>query len=381
MAGIDWWYSSHAHSELQLLRRVALTRRVLFVNSIGLRMPMPGKSTQPWRRVTRKIASVLRFLSRPIPDRRNFIVLSPVVLPLYGSAAGRVVAGMLVRTQLRLTFLALGIRRPIFVVTLPTGYEVIEPLARRALVVNKADKFSALHDVDQDYIAGLERTLLAEADRVVYVSRALMDDDHDAVGDRGVFLDHGVDLEHFTRSAAADLPADLMAIPGPRIGYFGSIDDYRVDFDLLERVARAFPEAQLVLVGDATCSLERFDELDNVHWLGERPYEEIPGYGSGFDVGLMPYLRNEFIRNSNPIKVREYLALGLPVVSTEVPEMHRYDQWVLIADDHDEFVDAVGRCLRGEAPSDPAGRRAAVAGQSWDVRADEFIAIAESGQG
>src|SRR3954470_18141175 len=135
MAGIDWWYSSHAHSELQLLRRVALTRRVLFVNSIGLRMPMPGKSTQPWRRVTRKIASVLRFLSRPIPDRRNFIVLSPVVLPLYGSAAGRVVAGMLVRTQLRLTFLARGIRRPSFVVTLPTGYEVIKPLARRALVV------------------------------------------------------------------------------------------------------------------------------------------------------------------------------------------------------------------------------------------------------
>ncbi len=381
MGGIDWWYGSHAHSELQLLRRVARTRRVLYVNSIGLRMPMPGKSTQPWRRVTRKVASVLRFLSRPIPDRPDFIVLSPIVLPLYGSPAGRVVASTLVRTQLRLTLLALGIRRPIFVVTLPTGYEVIEPLARRALVVNKADKFSALHDVDQEYIAELERTLLREADRVIYVSRALMDDDGDAVGDRGVFLDHGVDLEHFTRCDECDQPADLVEIPHPRIGYFGSLDDYRVDFDLLERVAREFPDAQLVLVGDATCSLERFDALANVHWLGERPYQEIPGYGSGFDVGLMPYLRNEFIRNSNPIKVREYLALGLPVVSTEVPEMHRYDEWVQIADDYDEFVAAVGRCLRGEAPSDPAGRRAAVAAQSWDVRADEFVAIAESGQG
>jgi len=378
MAGIDWWYSSHAHSELQLLRRVARSRRVLFVNSIGLRMPMPGKSTQPWHRIARKVASVMRFLSRPIPDVPNFIVLSPIVLPLYGSPAGRVVASVLVRTQLRLTCLALGITRPIFVITLPTGWEVIEPLARRAVIVNKADKFSALHDVDQQYIAGLERTLMREADRLVYVSRALMDDDREAVGDRAVFLDHGVDLEHFTMRPEAEQPADLVAIPGPRIGYFGSLDDYRVDFDLLERVAREFPEAQLVLVGDATCSLERFDDLPNVHWLGARPYEEIPGYGSGFDVGLMPYLRNEFIRNSNPIKVREYLALGIPVASTEVPEMHRYDEWILIADDHDAFVDAVGRSLRGEAPSDPAGRRAAVASSSWDVRAEEFIAIAES---
>ena len=116
----------------------------------------------------------------------------------------------------------------------------------------------------------------------------------------------------------------------------------------------------------------------NVHWLGPRPYDEIPGYGSGFDVGIMPYLRNEWIRHSNPIKLKEYLALGLPTVSTEVPEVARYTRWLLMADDPDDFVDKVRRALDGGAPSDPEGRRAAVLPYSWDGRAEELIRVAES---
>ncbi len=115
-----------------------------------------------------------------------------------------------------------------------------------------------------------------------------------------MFLDHGVDLEHFTARPESEWPPELRVIPAPRIGYFGSLDDYRVDFDLLEATARRFPDASLVLVGDATCSLERFDRLPNVYWLGPKSYEEVPVFGSSFAVGLMPYLRNEFIRNSNP---------------------------------------------------------------------------------
>ncbi len=205
-----------------------------------------------------------------------------------------------------------------------------------------------------------------------------MADDAASVDGRGVFLDHGVDLERFTHQPRESEPDDLAQIPHPRVGYFGNLADYRVDFDLLERVARELPDVQLVLVGEATTSMARFDELANVHWLGARPYEEIPRYGSGFDVGIMPYLRNEWIRNSNPIKMKEYLALGLPVVSTEVPEVARYTDWLLMADSPDDFVAKVRRALDGGAPSTPSGRRAAVAPYSWDERAAELIRIAES---
>jgi glycosyltransferase involved in cell wall biosynthesis len=378
LGGIDWWYKSHAHSEVQLMLRVARTRRVLFVNSIGLRMPLPGRTSQPWSRIVDKARSVAKFLRRPVPELDGFYVMSPLSLPFYGSPTGRALNTWLVRAQLALVLRILGMRRPIFMVTMPTAWPVIEPLPRRALVVNKSDKFSTLPDVDQAYIASLERELLIAADRVLYVSRTMMEEDAPLAGDRAVFLDHGVDLEHFTERPDDELPGDLVALPAPRVGYFGNLADYRVDFDLLERIARELPEVQLVLVGESTSAMDRFTPLTNVHWLGPRSYAEIPAYGSGFDVGLMPYLRNEWIRHSNPIKLKEYLALGLPVVSTEVPEVGRYTDWLFMADDPDDFLAKLRLALDGGAPSNREGRRAAVEPYSWDGRAEELVALAES---
>ena len=379
MAAVDWWHDSHAHSEIQLMRRVARTRRVLFVNSIGLRLPMPGRTSQPLQRILRKARNTLRFLSRPVPDLPDFHVLSPLVLPLYGSRTGRALNGALVRTQLKLVGLALGLGRPVFVITMPTAWEVVRPVHRRALIVNKADKFSSLPDVDQTYIAGLERDLLVHADRVLYVSRELMAEDAPSVDGRAVFLDHGVDVEHFTRRPAEEVPADLARLRRPRLGYFGVIDEYKLDLDLIARLAREIPEADVVLVGQVSCALDRFDGLDNVHCLGARPYEEMPAYGSGFDVALMPYQRNEWVQNINPIKLKEYLALGLAVVATDVPEVRRYADWVSIADDADDFVARVREAVATGGPSDPEGRRAAVADASWDSRAAELVALSEQG--
>ena len=149
---------------------------------------------------------------------------------------------------------------------------------------------------------------------------------------------------------------------------------------LIERLAREIPDAQVVLIGAAISSMDRFDALPNVHWLGAKPYEEIPAYGSGFDVGLMPYLRNEWIRHSNPIKSREYLALGLPVVATAVPQLEQFAAVMSIAVDEDDFVEAVRAALRGEAPANPQERRAAVAGTSWDDRAETLMPPGRSGR-
>jgi glycosyltransferase involved in cell wall biosynthesis len=328
-------------------------------------------------RILDKARSVRKFLKRPVAELDQFYVLSPLSLPFYGTRLGRWVNQWLVRVQLVVVLRWLGIRSPIYFVTMPTAWDVIRPLRRRALILNKSDKFSTLPDVDQPFIASLERQLLVHADRVVYVSRAMMEDDAPLVDDRGVFLDHGVDLEHFTRRAAEEIPADMAALDRPRVGYFGNLADYRVDLELLERLARELPDVQLVLVGEATCSMERFEHLPNVHWLGPRPYEVIPAYGSGFDVGLMPYLRNEWIRHSNPIKLKEYLALGLPIVSTEVPEVARYTEWLFMADDPDDFVEKVRAALDGRAPSNPDDRRAAVAPYSWDSRAETLVGVAE----
>jgi len=192
-----------------------------------------------------------------------------------------------------------------------------------------------------------------------------------------VYLDHGVDLDHFVPEPPGGEPPDLAAIPRPRVGFFGGIDDYTVDVDLLERVARDLPEAHLVLIGDSTVPLDRLTAHPNVHHLGPRPYRDIPRYGHGFDVALMPWVQNPWIEAANPIKLKEYLALGLPVVSTDFPEVHRYRHVVAVTGSPAAFVEAVRAGIAGAGPATPAERRAAVADASWDARARDLEALVE----
>jgi glycosyltransferase involved in cell wall biosynthesis len=132
-----------------------------------------------------------------------------------------------------------------------------------------------------------------------------------------------------------------------------------------------------VLVGDPTCSIDELVSMPNVHWLGFRPYEEIPSLGAGFDVALMPWLRNEWIAHSNPIKLKEYLALGLPVVSTDFPEVHHYADQIAIARDPDHFIELIGQALRGNAVGTVQTRKARVERTTWDRLADDLVALGE----
>ena len=130
-SGQDWWYHNRAHSDFQLLRRVAKQRPLLFVNSIGMRMPAPGRSTQVARRILRKAASVARFLKQPLEDTPNFHVLTPVILPFYGSKTMRALNARLVRTQVRLVARWIGIDPDdaVLFVTIPTAADVVRRLA------------------------------------------------------------------------------------------------------------------------------------------------------------------------------------------------------------------------------------------------------------
>ncbi|MEU4804778.1 glycosyltransferase [Actinosynnema sp. NPDC023587] len=370
----DWWYHNRAHSDFQLMRSVAERRKVLVVNSIGMRMPTPGNSTHVARRILRKLRSVAKFVRRPLP---GFYVMSPLPLPFYGSPFLRKVSAVLVRAQVRLVATALGMRTPVIMVTIPTAWDVVAPMRKRSLVFNRSDRHSDFPEADRASIEALEHELLAHADHVVYVSHALMDEERPRTGDRAHFLDHGVDLDHFTARPEAEWPDDIRSIDSPRIGFFGALDDFVVDFDLLERVAVELPGASLVLIGDATHPMERFDEHPNVHWLGFRPYDTIPAYGSAFDVAIMPWQDNNWIKHSNPIKLKEYLALGLPVVSTDFAELATYTDRVRATTGHGEFVAAVRRTLAEGGPRPASALRASVTRFSWHSRAAELVGLAE----
>ncbi|MFZ4584607.1 MAG: glycosyltransferase [Acidimicrobiia bacterium] len=375
-AAVDWWYHNRAHSEVQLMTRVARDRPVLFVNSIGMRMPLPGRSSNTLSRLVRKAKSIVKVLRSPVGDLPNFHVLSPVVVPFYSKAWVRRLNAALVRAQVRAAMRKLGFQRtPVMFVTIPTAWDVVAPMSRRALVFNRVDKHSTFEETDQSLIASLETQLLANADLTLFVSGALLEEEQPVTGDRGVFFDHAVDIERFTVAADAPEPADLAAIAHPRIGFFGGLDDYVIDFDLIEAIAHNFTDAQVVLVGMATCSMDRFDAMTNVHWLGYQPYESIARYGAGFDVAILPRLDNEWSRYTNPIKLKEYLALGLPIVTRDVPEAHRYASLLRIARTADDFLTAIDQTLADGGLGTRAERRAAVVNDTWDQRTAELVTL------
>ncbi len=370
--GQDWWYHNRAHSDFQLMTRAARHRKVLLVNSIGMRMPVPGRSTLPFRRILRKAMSMLRHRRQPLPDVPDYTVMTPVLLPLYGSPRARALNARSIRWQVLRAARKVGIepRRAHVFATVPTAWDVVQGMERASLTYNRSDKHSAFHEADAGLIEGLERQLLAGADCVLYSSRAFLEAERHLTGDRARFLDHGVDRRHFTVKGPSGALRD-QGIRRPILGFFGGLDDYVIDFALLEKVARAFPDASLVLIGDATLSLGGLAKLPNVHHLGFRPYGEIPALGSDFDVALMPWLDNDWIRCCNPIKLKEYLSLGLEVVTTWFPEAAHYRDFLHVGADHDAFLARIREVLDGRRA--PGDRQALLARATWDDRAVEML--------
>ncbi|HEY2289106.1 MAG TPA: glycosyltransferase [Thermoanaerobaculia bacterium] len=179
-----------------------------------------------------------------------------------------------------------------------------------------------------------------------------------------------IDAEHFGRARRpAPEPADQAAIPRPRLGYFGVIDE-RIDLDLLAAAAGARPDWQWVMIGPVVkIDPETLPRRSNLHYLGMKAYDELPSYLAGWDAALMPFAANESTRFISPTKTPEYLAGGRPVVSTPIRDVVRpYGELALveIAADPEAFVAAAERSMRRLGEGSPER-------EAWLVQVDEFL--------
>ena len=176
------------------------------------------------------------------------------------------------------------------------------------------------------------------------------------------------------------MPADIAALPRPVIGFYGTLRDW-VDLDLIAGVAKARPQWSIALIGQQLDDVATVRGLPNVHLLGRKPHAELPAYCKGFDVGLIPYRIDQRMTYVNPIKLREYLSAGVPVVSTRVPEVERMidrsGHLAQIADDAPGFVAAIERALAGDSPARRQERSAAMATETWPARVEQISRIVD----
>jgi glycosyltransferase involved in cell wall biosynthesis len=237
-----------------------------------------------------------------------------------------------------------------------------------AVVYDCMDQLSAFRGAPARLLER-ERDLFAVADVVFTGGQSLFEEKRRFHPNTFAFPS-SIDKAHFmqARDGLAE-PADQAVIPGPRIGYCGVIDE-RIDLDLLRALAELRPGWQVVMIGPVVkIDASELPRAPNLHYLGGRPYDDLPRYLAGWDVALMPFARNEATRFISPTKTPEYLAAGAPVVSTSIRDVVRpYGErgLVRIADEPADFVAAIEAAMDEDSAARIRAADEFLARTSWD---------------
>lgn len=366
----DW--GLHPSSCQHLFRAVAHHHAVLWVNTVGMRRPRFSKTD------LLKAATKLRRMWRG-PEAGMFLdgttgaveIVQPAQLPIPGS---RLVDRLNSRSAARAVAERLSARLPTDTVIVST----VPNAARAAALIPAALRVYYCVD-DFALWPGHERQAVEEMElEMVRCSNLLCAPTPELAG-RRIFggrtahlLPHGVDLDHF--SSEKDVAAGLALLPAPRAGFIGLMDD-RVDQELVARLATAMPEWTFVFAGPTTISFATWDALPNVHRIGPVAYQSLPEVIAGLDVLLLPYRVNELTRSLAPLKLREYIASGKPVVSCDIPAAESLGTWVKRAYSLADWTAGINASLGVDLVARRNAARAALAADSWADRAATFLAL------
>jgi glycosyltransferase involved in cell wall biosynthesis len=373
VSSLDW--DAHWTSKQQIMHRLAETNRVLYVEEpVTMLAPL-------------KVPARLRRWSAVLPRMRRaqpglWVLTPPPLLPfgnMYPAVNRlnqRVIAAYICWALARLRFRGL-----VLWTYLPASVHLIDRLRPAAVVYHCVDEHSAFPGfVDREVVRAYDDELTSRADLVLTSALSLFLSRRHLNRHIHHVL-HAADVAHFGRALRADLPVpeDIAAIPRPRIGVIG-VHDERLDVDALECLARADADWQIVLVGPmqpGDVDEARLRALPNVHLLGGKPLNELPGYLKALDVALIPYRLNELTRNIFPLKLFEYFAGGVPVVAAALPELEPFRDMIGLALDAEAYPGLVRAALECDNERDRATRVELAAANTWDGRVEEISGLVE----
>lgn len=327
-ATADWdepYWTNKQHCAKSLAE---LGTRVLYVESVGLRSPKAGSAkdwSRLWNRLRKGISSLLLGARERSP---GIFVLSPLLVPAgHRHALTRMLNRWLLRAALVRSTSSRDFVRPLIWTYHPFMLDVVQGMDAGPLLYHCVDDLAAVPGVDAKAFRAAEERLIERAN-VVFVTAPSLAERCRKLNPDTHFLPNVVDADHFGKALErGPIPADLACIPEPRLCYHGVLSDFKIDFQLLLDAARLKPEWNWVLIGEeregqASPLVAELRTLPNVHFLGYKPYAQLPDYLRGMQVGLLPSLLNEYTRGMFPMKYYEYLAAGLHIVSTTLDFAH-----------------------------------------------------------
>ncbi len=393
ISSIEWDFNWQGNQEIP--RRLAEAgNRVLYIENMGVRAPRLHDAKRVALRFSHWAAALPHGGVREVA--KNLYVCSPLILPPFGSAVSHEINQHALLPLIRRAVKNLRFKPEIIWTFLPT--DTVASLVKMLRTPEAVVVYYCIADFAElaphrNEILKSERSIIDMSDVLFAQCEQLAE--HCSSGNKKVdVFPFGVDFNLFGNGnghsngssnghhANAPAPAVMSDLPRPIIGYVGGIHRF-FHAEMVASMAHSRPDWSWVLVGPLQTSLPKLKRIPNVHLFGPKAHHELPDYIRGFDVGIVPYLSNNYTATVVPTKINEYLAMGKPVVATNLPEVNTFNQkyGVLItsANDSTEFVASIEKAIESSAEGDAVTRRRTVAASNdWKQRFDRMSYLIET---
>ena len=361
----DW--DADPTSKHQVMKVLARHNRVLWVESTGLRRPGANAGD-----AARMQAKIQKFLKGPRTVAPGLTVLTPLVIPFHDWRGVPTFNAHWLSWYVKRQLSKLGMNPFQFWSFMPTTARFLSHLRPDKVVYYCVDEWSAFTFLNGKLMEQMEGDLIRRSDVVIASAEKLYESKR-RLNRHTYLVPHGVDSEHFGKALRAEtvVPEEIVRLPRPTIGFWGLIHEW-IDLDLVRQVAEQRPQWSFVFVGKVGVDCGSLARRPNVHFPGVRPYESLPAFAKGFTAAILPFKINRLTENVNPIKLREYLAAGLPVVSTPLREAKVYRNVVRFGADAEEFCHALDLAVQDTSQKAVQTRLDAVSGATWEARVEQI---------
>ena len=354
-----------------------LGHRVFYIESLGLRSP-DASHGRDWMRLLKRL---LRAFLPPKRVKRNIWVWSPLVIPAASSIISQYINRILFNIGLSIYKTFYLFNSAVLWTYNPLTLLYVNPKNFRALIYHCVDEISAQPGMNELLISAQEKQLCALADHIFVTSTALYSS-RSCWSSHVTYFPNVVDADHFdeNKSAYSSMPSQYYSIPEPRIIFVGALSSYKVDFELIRELALMRPHWSIVLIGlvgegDPKTSIDQLMNIKNVYLLGPKPYKQLPDFMHASDIGILPCVLNSYTRAMFPMKFFEYLAAGLPVVSTRLPSLEEFSDYIDFAGSAQEFASKIETILSKSVVRDKFKVKNLVSKHSYIGRTSKMIAI------
>lgn len=325
-------FQRHPHALEHLLNPLFQNNRFIWVETIGLRSPK--FNVYDLKRIIEKIQKWFKkedVLNITTPE--NITIVRPFMIPFNQFKIIRLFNQWSVNKCIKNKINELNFKTIITIASVPNAADYVGSFSEKLKIYFCVDEFSLWPGLNYKLVSDLENKLIKKVDHIIATSSALT---HSKIKPNQIteLIDHGVEFEHFNIGPKNPDQKSL------KICYFGLFDE-RNNQDILSQMAKSLPNDQIDIIGNVVCDVSKIERYTNIRFLGTINYKLLPGKINQYDIFILPYVENELTRNINPLKLKEYISTSRFIISTPLPEVIKYKDYLSIGKDGNEFVEII----------------------------------------